>query len=46
MMDLYQTFTPGAVLALARWGQWGPQFQLGAQYAAELMMLLVYLLFK
>ena len=35
-----------AVLAIARWGEWGPQFQLGrpgAQYAAELRILLVYL---
>ena len=37
---------PGAVLALASQiggEQWGPQFQLGAQYAAELNILLVYL---
>ena len=37
---------PGAVLALARWWQWGatiPAGGRGAQYAAELRMLLVYL---
>jgi len=45
-MDGCSTYS-GAVLVLARWGPTGgPQFQLGkwgAQYAAELRILLVYL---